>query len=108
MDSRLFGPSTISCPMMLSYRLPNKTQGRIGEALCDIIHTMCEDTVELSEAFSSQFQEKIVNIPHPTYENFYPSQYSELESRFQLGVNSDEFVFLFLAQSKHTKDCMIW
>lgn len=62
---------------------------------CDIIHTMCEDTVELSEAFFTIPRKKIVNIPHPTYENFYPSQYSELESRFQLGVNSDEFVFLF-------------
>ena len=62
---------------------------------CDIIHTMCEDTVQLSEAFFSIPEEKIVTVPHPTYETFYPNQYSELESRFQLGINYDEFVFLF-------------
>ena len=62
---------------------------------CDLIHTMCDDTIELSEAFFTIPQSKIVNLPHPTYESFYPDQYSEIESRFQLGINNDEFVFLF-------------
>ena len=62
---------------------------------CDIIHTMCNDTVELSEAFFTIPKNKIVNVPHPTYENFYPNQYSEIEARVQLGINNDEFVFLF-------------
>ncbi len=62
---------------------------------CDIIHTMCADTVQLSEAFFSIPEDKIVNVSHPTYETFYPDQYSELESRFQLGIEHDEFVFLF-------------
>ena len=62
---------------------------------CDIIHTMCEDTVQLSEAFFSIPEDKVVNVPHPTYETFYPTQYSDLESRFQLNINHDEFVFLF-------------
>ena len=62
---------------------------------CDIIHTMCADTVQLSEAFFSLPEERIVTVPHPTYETFYPDQYSEIESRFQLGINHDEFVFLF-------------
>ena len=62
---------------------------------CDIIHTMCGDTIQLSEAFFSLPEDKIVNVPHPTYETFYPTQYSDLESRFQLNINHDEFVFLF-------------
>ena len=62
---------------------------------CDIIHTMCNDTIELAEAFFTIPENKVVNIPHPTYENFYPNQYTELESRFQLGIDSNEFVFLF-------------
>lgn len=62
---------------------------------CDIIHTMCEDTPELSEAFFSIPKDKIVTIPHPTYESFYPDQYSDLESRYQLGIDHDDFVFLF-------------
>ena len=62
---------------------------------CDIIHTMCEDTVQLAEAFFSIPEDIIVNVPHPTYETFYPTQYSNLESRFQLNIKPDEFVFLF-------------
>ena len=38
---------------------------------CDIIHTMCNDTIELAEAFFTIPENKVVNIPHPTYENFY-------------------------------------
>ena len=75
---------------------------------CDTIHTMCDDTSELSEAFFSIPESKIVNLPHPTYESFYPDQYSEVESRFLLGINNDEFVFLFLDRFKHTKGYMIW
>ena len=56
---------------------------------------MCNDTIELAEAFFTIPENKVVNIPHPTYENFYPGQYTELESRFQLGINNNEFVFLF-------------
>ena len=62
---------------------------------CDIIHVMCNDTQMLADAFYSIPKEKIVYVPHPTYQNVYPSQSSKLESRFQLNIDQDEFVFLF-------------
>jgi len=62
---------------------------------CDVIHTMCEQTVELAKSFYSIPKEKIICVPHPSYEDYYPIHSEKLDARYQLGIDGDEFVFLF-------------
>jgi len=62
---------------------------------CDVIHTMCEQTVELAKSFYSIPQEKILCVPHPSYEDYYPINSEKIDARYQLGIDGDEFVFLF-------------
>ena len=70
---------------------------------CDAIHTMSNDTPEISEAFFTIPKNKIIQIPHPTYSSYYPNQSSRLESRYQLGLEADEFVFLFFGSIQDYK-----
>ena len=63
--------------------------------LADIIHVMNEDTKALSEPFFEIPDEKVIFAPHPSYRGYYPSIVTREESRFQLSIPQDSFVFLF-------------
>lgn len=63
--------------------------------LADIIHIMNEDTKALSEPFFEIPDGKVIFAPHPSYRGYYPSIVTREESRFQLGIPQDSFVFLF-------------
>ena len=63
--------------------------------LCDVIHVMNEETVEIADAFYRIPDEKILNTPHPTYEGYYPNITSRPEARYYLDISTQEFVFLF-------------
>jgi glycosyltransferase involved in cell wall biosynthesis len=62
---------------------------------CDVIHVMNKETNSMADAFFSIPEDKTIHIPHPTYEGYYPNLTTKNESRFNLNLSNDAFVFLF-------------
>jgi glycosyltransferase involved in cell wall biosynthesis len=69
----------------------------------DLIHIMCEQTAELAAAHYVLPPGKVRVIPHPSYIDVYPNLIDENTARYELGIDPDELVYLFLGQIRHYK-----
>jgi len=61
---------------------------------CDAIHILSEDSIELASEFYSIKNKKILHIPHPSYEGWYPNVIDRASARQSLGLGLNEFIFL--------------
>lgn len=71
--------------------------------MCHGFHIMNTESSDIVSDFFDIPQEKSFHTPHPSYAGYYPDTVSREEARFQLGVEPDEFVFLFFGSIQHYK-----
>lgn len=74
---------------------------------CDRIVVHCESAREqVADAYdlSERQRERITVIPHGNYVNCYPDETSAEEARLELGLDSDETVFLYFGRIREYKN----
>lgn len=69
----------------------------------DLIHVMCEQTVAETARYYELPAGKVRVVPHPSYIDVYPNLIDASEARYELGIDPDELVYLFLGQIRHYK-----
>ncbi|WP_444924284.1 glycosyltransferase [Microbulbifer sp. DLAB2-AF] len=60
----------------------------------DSVHIMASDSVKQTSHYYSLNEKKTFLVPHPSYEGAQPDTISRDQARNQLGITSDDFVFL--------------
>lgn len=60
----------------------------------DLIHVMNGDTLRLTAPYFHIDESKVVHIPHPSYRDWYANVSSVQQARQDLGLHTDDFVFL--------------
>jgi len=60
----------------------------------DIVHIMNRDTERLTAASFRLDSRKVLHIPHPSYGDWYANVISRTHARQDLGLNTDDFIFL--------------
>jgi len=72
-----------------------ETKLRAGVAeLADVIHIMNPDTVDLCAPHYDLPSRKVITVPHPSYQGVYGDYICRAQARFDLGLQSDDQVFL--------------
>jgi glycosyltransferase involved in cell wall biosynthesis len=64
---------------------------RLGE-LADVIHIMAPETVAAVQDLYPLPEDRLLQVPHPSYVGAYPAHYSRETVRFELGFQPDDFV----------------
>lgn len=62
------------------------------------IHVMSPRTKDLVAPWFDLPDEKLITVPHPSYRDVYPSWMSREQARRELGIGSDQFVFLLIGR----------
>lgn len=60
----------------------------------DLIHIMASKTIELTAPYYRINPDKVIQVPHPSYQNAQPDWVDREEARLELGIGPEEFVFL--------------
>ena len=58
----------------------------------DVIHVLVERTPELVAPYYELPRERVLHVPHPSYQGVYPDHVSRDDARRELGLMPDEFV----------------
>lgn len=69
----------------------------------DLVHVMCEATVGVC---SDRFEipaSKVRVLPHPSYIDVYPNLVDKQTARYELGLDADDFVYLYFGQIRQYK-----
>jgi glycosyltransferase involved in cell wall biosynthesis len=69
----------------------------------DLVHVMCERTVDDAAPHYVLPTNKVRVLPHPSYIDVYPNLIDSATARYELDIDPDELVFLFLGQIRHYK-----
>ena len=62
----------------------------------DVIHVMAGDTATLVAPHFSLPADRLLHVPHPSYQGAYADNLSREGARFELGIMPDELVYLVL------------
>lgn len=81
--------------------LPHESQfeaaeARLSDAVAqrsDVVHVLAAGTPEYVAPYFTLPPERVLHVPHPSYDGAYEDHISRLESRHQLGLLPDDFVF---------------
>ena len=60
----------------------------------DLIHIMASKTIEITAPYYRINPDKVIQVPHPSYQNAQPDWVDKEEARLELGIGPEEFVFL--------------
>jgi glycosyltransferase involved in cell wall biosynthesis len=69
----------------------------------DVIHVMCEETVDLCSGYFDLPQSKVRVLPHPSYIDVYPNLVDQATARYELGLGHGDFVYLHLGKIRPYK-----
>jgi glycosyltransferase involved in cell wall biosynthesis len=69
----------------------------------DVIHVMCEETVDLCSGYFDLPQSKVRVLPHPSYIDVYPNLVDQATARYELGLGHRDFVYLHLGKIRPYK-----
>ena len=72
-------------------------------AMADRVHIMSSLTPELCKSWFSVESERILQVPHPSYQGVYPDWIPRATARRQLGIRDGELVFLMFGSIKPYK-----
>jgi len=90
-------------PHELAYaRAERRLYSVLAEA-ADLIHVMAPHTAELVSDVVRVPEEKVVQIPHPSYLGVYDSDITREQARASFALEPDEFAVLFLGQIRPYK-----
>jgi len=67
---------------------------RLTAEAADLIHVMNDDTERLVAPYFHLDPRKVVRVPHPSYGDWYANVVSTHQSRQDLGLEPDDYVFL--------------
>lgn len=82
--------------------LEAELQGKLLD-IAELVHVMSPRTRELCQPWFACDDNKILNIPHPSYHGVYPDWISRKNARRQLGLREGETVFLMFGAIKPYK-----
>jgi glycosyltransferase involved in cell wall biosynthesis len=69
----------------------------------DLVHVMCEDTITACAGYYELAVEKVRVVPHPSFIDVYPNLVDRATARDELGLGSNEFVYLYLGKIRPYK-----
>lgn len=70
---------------------------------CDAVHVMSRCSVSYGKDMFGLDERKVFYTPHPTYEGWYPNFVGKSQARLELGLDDDDFIFLFFGSIQQYK-----
>jgi beta-1,4-mannosyltransferase len=90
-------------PHELTHMVAERRLYEVLAAAADAIHVMAPSTADLVADVVDLPQDKVVQIPHPSFLGVYDSEISRADARESFGLEPDDHAILFLGQIRPYK-----